>query len=185
MSRHLVPECRQIFGSKFNAAVVVREPMARLRSQLALFDDFAGVHAWDVEYVDAVMARAQVSLPANSYENRLFVHAANMLNAVLEEGNVGKIYRCEDLTTSCDVLGGFIEEITRGMVSASSQWLESAVQFKRVNVHSGSKRIELADWQADTVRRVVDPRAWEIYESLGYPSPDFVTGSTSRQTVAV
>ena len=37
VSRHLVPECRRSFGETFNAAVVVREPISRLHSQLASF----------------------------------------------------------------------------------------------------------------------------------------------------
>ena len=36
VSRHLVSECRRTFGDKFNAAVVVREPISRIYSQLAL-----------------------------------------------------------------------------------------------------------------------------------------------------
>ena len=185
MSRHLIPECRRIFGQKFNAAVVVREPMQRLRSQMALYRDFEGMRAWNVDYLAGVIARAQVSLPEDTYENRLFVHAVNMLNAVLEEREVGSIYRCEDLTSSGDALGGFVEEITRGKVSPSGEWLESAVQFQRVNVHAGGGRLDLNEWQAEVMRKVVDPRAWEVYESLGYLRPDFISGSRSRQTNGV
>jgi len=176
-SRHLVPECRRTFGEKFNAVVLVREPIARLRSQLALYQDFLPLQIWDVEYVDAVLTRAGITVGPEDYESRLFVHAANMLNAVLDERDVGKIYRSEDLTSKGEFLGEFMEEITRGQVSPDSAWLESAIQTKKVNVHAGRNlRRELDDWQIDVVRKVVDPRAWDMYESLGYARPDFAAG---------
>ena len=47
-----------------------------------------------------------------------------------------------------------------------------------MNVHSGlHPRREFDDWQIEVIRRVVDPRAWEVYESLGYARPEFVAGS--------
>lgn len=174
VSRHLVPECRRSFGDKFNSAVVVRDPISRVHSQLALYQDFEGLRAWNVDYLDAVLSRTGIVVAPEDYESRLFVHAANMLNAVLDERDVGKIYRSEDLTSDSQVLGEFIEEITRGKVSPSSQWLESEIRTKRVNVHSAQRsRREFGDWQIDVIRKVVDPRAWEVYESLGYARPEF------------
>ena len=38
-------------------------------------------------------------------------------------------------------------------------------------------RRELNDWQIDVIRKVVDPRAWEMYEALGYARPEFAAGS--------
>jgi hypothetical protein len=177
MSRHLVPECRGMFGQQFNSAVVVREPISRLRSMVALYDDFQECRVLDTGYVDGILSRTGITVPPEDYRSRVFVHAANMLNAILDEGEVGKIYRCEDLTTNCQVLGKFVEEITRGKVSPDSAWLESAIHTKKVNVHAGQHaRRELDDWQIDVVRKVVDPRAWELYESLGYARPEFAAG---------
>jgi hypothetical protein len=42
---------------------------------------------------------------ANSKETRMFVHAANMLNAVTEEISYGTIYKAEGLTTDANILG--------------------------------------------------------------------------------
>ena len=174
VSRHLVPECRRSFGENFTAAVVVREPIARVHSQLALYRDFEGLRAWNVDYVDAILASKEIAVPPGDYESRLFVHAANMLNAVLEEREVGTIYRAEDLTSDANVLGNFVEEITRGRVSPSAQWLESALQTRKVNVHARrDPGREFDDWQINVIRKVVDPRAWEVYESLGYARPEF------------
>lgn len=185
LSRHLVPECRRIFGNQFNAAVVVREPLARIRSQMALHRDFDGLQVFDLGYLDAILDRTGIALEPGDYQSRLFVHAVNMLNAVLEEREVGKIYRCEDLTSDTGVLGEFVDEITRGKVSPDSQWLNSAVKTKKVNVHAGRfPSRELDDWQIDVIRKVVDPRAWDLYESLGYARPEFAAdASASRRSI--
>jgi len=185
VSRHLVPECRRTFGDKFNAVVLLREPISRLHSQLALYRDFEGIKAWNLEYLDAVLARTGIVLAPGDYPSRLFVHAVNMLNAVLEEREVGTIYRAEDLTSNPDVLGAFVEEITRGCVSPTAEWLESALQTKKVNIHAGRHpRCELSDWQIGVIRKIVDPRAWEAYEALGYARPGFVTGNSTRYRTA-
>lgn len=186
MSRHLVPECHRTFGDKFNAAVVVREPISRLYSQLALYQDFEDLQIWDVAYLDAILSRTGIALAPGDYQSRLFVHAANMLNAILDERAAGRIYRSEDLTSNAQALGEFVEEITRAKVSPTSEWLQSALQIKKVNVHAGRHSgYKLDDWQIDVIRRVVDPRAWELYEALGYARPEFAAGAApSRQGAA-
>lgn len=180
MDRALIPECRRIFGKQFNAAVVVREPLSRIRSQISLHRDFEGVQTLDLHYLDAILERTGLLIEPGDYQSRLFVHAANMLNAVLDEREVGKIYRSEDLTSDTEVLGEFVEEITRGKVSPDSEWLKVALETKKVNVHAGRYPLrELDDWQIDVIRKVVDPRAWDIYESLGYVRPELTAGSAS------
>jgi hypothetical protein len=182
MSRHFVPDCRRAFGNKFNAVVVVREPIARVHSQLALYRDFEGLRAWDLDYLDPILSRAGITVPAGDYQSRQFVHAANMLNAILDEREVGQIYRSEDLTSDSDMLGELIEEITRGKISPTSDWLKSEIETKKVNVHAGRHpRRELGDWQMDVIRKIVDPRSWDLYESLGYSRPGFVNGSGCQQ----
>ncbi len=172
VSRHLIPECRRAFGKAFNAVVVVREPIIRLRSQLALFQRFPDPSVWNLEHVDEIVSRKGIVLPVDDLFHRSFVHGANMLNAILEEGAVGKIYRCEDLTRNPEILGDFLERITGNHVSPSAGWLHSAVQRKPMNVHAGNApHRSFDDWQIDVIRRVVDPRAWELYEALGYPRP--------------
>jgi len=72
VSRHLIPECRRSFGNRFNATVVVREPIPRLHSQLALFQQFAGVQAWNIDYVDGLMSRTGLTLLADDYPTQAF-----------------------------------------------------------------------------------------------------------------
>jgi hypothetical protein len=175
LGREHVPELRRALGEKFNAAVVVREPIARIHSQLALFEEFSAYNAWDLNYVEGVISASGVTLPADNYSHRYFVHAVNMLNAILDEQPVGKIYRSEDLTGSPKALGGFVEELTRGKVSPDAGYLQAAIGCKKVNVHAGNKsRRPLSDWQTDVVKKVVNPKSWDAYEALGYSRPDFV-----------
>lgn len=175
VSRHHVSELRETFGSQFNAAVVVRDPLPRIRSQMALFEAYSEHPVWDIGYVDAVIERCGVTLPRLDYPHKFFVHAANMLNAILEERRVGKIYRSEDLTTRPEALGEFVEEITRRKVCPADQWLRDTVRLERVNAHSASAAEEaLSDWQAEVIRKVVDPQSWELYRELGYSPPQFV-----------
>jgi hypothetical protein len=174
VSRHLIPECRRSFDDKFSVAVVVREPIRRIYSQLALFREAEGCEAWNLEGMDHVISRNRVTLDSNDYRSRLFVHAANMLNAILEEWAVGKIYRSEDLTRKPQVLGDFVERITGGKVSPEPGWLESAIEAGPINVHAGKSPQEcLEEWQIDVIRKVVAPRSWELYEELGYRRPEF------------
>jgi len=98
-----------------------------------------------------------------------------MLNAILEERDVGKIYRSEDLTRNPDVLGDFVEQITCGVVSPSREWLRSAIETEPINVRGqkyGPGRLN--DWQSDVIRKVVDPHSWELYEEIGYRRPEFL-----------
>lgn len=177
VSRHLIPECRRNFGDKFSATVVVREPMLRIYSQLALFREAEGFEPWNLEGMDCVMSGRGLTLDLNDYRSKFFVHAANMLNAILEEWDVGQIYRSEDLTQDPEVLGDFVERITGGKVSPGTEWLQSAIEAEPINVHAGKYPHELLDeWQSDVIRKVVDPRSWEVYEELGYPRPEFVRG---------
>jgi len=170
VSRDHIPELRRRLDDRFNAAVIVREPIVRLHSQLALFAQNEKDRSWDVGYVDDLISRTGIVLPADNYRCRLFVHAANMLNAILEERGVGRIYRSEDLTVCPETLGEFVEEITRGSVSPSPAWLRSAIETPRANQHAGPHQDrQFADWQVDVIRSVVDPRSWDIYEALGYP----------------
>jgi len=146
-----------------------------------LFERVASHKAWgDLEYVDGIIARTGVTLPPDDYGARFFVHAVNMLNAILEESAVGRIYCCEELAKNAETLGDFVEEITRGKVSPGSQWLHCVLQLPRVNGHAFQPR-RFSDWEADVIRRVVQPRAWELYQELGYPPVDFDSLSGVKQ----
>ncbi len=75
---------RETFGDQFACAVVVREPIARLRSQIALFKSNLHTRAWNVDYVQQFIDQGVV-LPVDNYENRLTLHAISMLNSIVTE----------------------------------------------------------------------------------------------------
>lgn len=175
VSRHHVAELRLAFGDKFNATVVIREPLPRLYSQLAIYHQYDQFPHWDLDYLEPLMSRTRVRLPSSSYACRFFVHAANMLNAIQDEIEIGKIYRAEDLTRHPEALGELVDEITGGKVRPSAEWLQEAVGLPKTNGHIQHRRQNsLEDWQREVVRKVVSEKSWELYNRLGYSTPEFV-----------
>lgn len=166
-----IPKLREAFGSRFNAVIVVREPIARLRSTMALYK-FRGLEAPEFSYAETLIE--QKNIHAKSEESKMFVHAADMLNVVTEEISHGTIYKAEDLTTNPNILAALTAEITGGQVGMNQEWLETCVGLKKVNAHAGGEVAALNDWQVDVVRRVVRPESWRIYQELGYGTPPFV-----------
>jgi hypothetical protein len=169
VSRHLIAGLRQSLGRRFNAAVVVREPISRLRSQLGLFAMYQKFQLWRIDYLEEVISAARITLPDDTYACRLFVHGVNMLNAIVDEQEVGRVYRAEDLTRRTDILGDFVEEITLGSVAPTAAWLRSSIDIPPVNRHARPVREPFRDWQIDVIHKVVNPRSWEKYAELGYP----------------
>lgn len=175
VSRETVPDLRAKLGERFNCAILVREPVARLRSQMALFDKWPVKSAWDVGYVQQFIDQG-VLLPEDNLVNRLFLHGANMLNNIIHEEPIAPIWRAEDLTGNAALLSRFIEELTRGYVPVEREWAKRMVHRPATNRHNspeGGLR-QWDTWQIDAINKVVEPRAWEIYEKLGYKKPDFV-----------
>lgn len=179
VSREHIPELREVFGRQFNSAVVVREPLARIRSHMGLLEHFDGREYWDLGYLDPILASRGIKLPSSSYRDRFFVHSANMLNAITEEIRVGKIFRAEDLTDSANALGGFIDEVTRGKVRPAGAWLRDALHTPAVNMHAAEFRLRLEDWHIDVIRRIVSPQSWDLYQSLGYRGFDVALSTAS------
>ena len=172
ISRHHVPAIRDAFGDHFRCAVLVRDPLPRIRSQLALFEAFRQFPAWDLEYIKETIDRHGIILPSEDPQDAMFVHAANMLNAIVEEQELGAVFRSEDITSSPDALADFINVLTNGKVCLDRDWLEQAVRQPRVSQHADdNSEWELDPWQFDALRKVVWPEAWEAYEKLGYANP--------------
>ncbi|HLK22277.1 MAG TPA: hypothetical protein VKT81_25195 [Bryobacteraceae bacterium] len=172
---------KQIAGLKallpgmFSSAVLVREPIARLRSQLALFDGMADQRFWNISYVDTMIDRLGLVLPNRDYHTKLFIHGACLLNAITEEAQDGKVFRQEDLTADPEVLRALIREVTAGKISPATGWCSDALQIRGVNPHDSSRRpLKFEEWQLNVLRRVVNPEAWKLYADLGYPTPGFL-----------
>jgi hypothetical protein len=175
ISLDAIPDLRAKLGDDFNCAILVREPLPRLRSQMALFETFPLKTAWNVGYVQEFIDQG-VRLPQDTILNRLFLHGVNMLNRIMLEKPVAPIWRSEDLTSDPAMLARFVEELTRGKVRVEPEWAENAIRKRPSNRHFGpnapAREFEL--WQIDALNKIVEPQAWRIYESLGYKVPDFV-----------
>lgn len=172
VSRTCIPAMRETFGDEFSAAVLVREPMSRLGSQLAHFEKFVATRSYEVGYVDGLIERHDLRLPTGSYEEKLFVHGVNMLNAIVDELHVGPIYRTEDVTADAAAFAEFARQVTAGAVAIEDAWVAQVVRMPRVNRHAKGP-LELEPWQLDTIRRLVSEDAWQAYAALGYEVPSF------------
>ena len=175
VSRETIPDLRAKLEDRFNCAILVREPMPRLQSQMALFENWPVKSAWNVDYVQKFLDQG-LRMPEDNVINRLFLHGANMLNSVIQEEPVAPIWRTEDLTGNAAMLSRFIEELTRGRVQVERGWAERIVVRPASNRHSApdASPRQFAAWQVDAINKIVEPRAWDIYEKLGYRTPDFV-----------
>jgi len=169
ISRYDVPAIREAFGDRFRSAVLVRDPMARLRSQLGLFARYAAVSSWDVDYLKGKFQNVVPILPSGSYEDWLFVHGVNMFNNILDEGSLaGPLIRMEDVTTKPSALIDLVEHLTAGHVKAPKEWAEAAVTSSATNRHATQGVTQFADWQKRVFEAVVEPRAIELHRELGY-----------------
>lgn len=171
-----VDDLRASLGNKFNCAILIREPLPRLRSQVALFESYLNSPfktAWEIDYVENFIDRG-VRLPQDNIGNRLFLHGVNMLNNIIKEETVASIWRCEDITSDSAALTRFVEELTRGHVQVEPEWAERAVCRPPTNSHcKANAQREFEAWQIEAIKKIVKPQAWWIYEKLGYNTPEF------------
>jgi hypothetical protein len=174
MDRRHLPELREAFGDALACAVLVRDPLPRVRSQMAVFDEFRGFSIWDLDPVTRLAEAAGVTLPPGDVRSRMFVHAANMLNAIVEEREVGPVFRTEDITSVPDRLAAFITTLTAGTVPLGREWLQGVIARPRTNRHHEGGEHEWTSWEIDVLRSVVRPEAWAAYVDLGYSRPSFV-----------
>ncbi len=188
VSRDSIADLQHHFGDNFRAAIVIREPIPRLLSQLALFDKFAKFRTWDIGHIDQVIRELELELPNESYETKLFVHGVTMLNAITEECEIAEVYRSEDLTSNATHLTGFASNLVGAKVELTHEWAEVCIRMRKVNSHRGqtSKTRSLQDWQLKVINKVVLPESWRLYEEYGYQTPEFVTakGSSNYQSAA-
>jgi hypothetical protein len=174
VSRHEIPTINAKLGDLFRCAILVREPMARLRSQCALFDQHSDGprKAWgDLDYLNPLIRSLGMDETSIPYKERLFVHGANLLNTITEEIDIGPVYRMEDLTTSGAALRALVDHLTGSVVKTSAEWAQAAIEMSPANVHA-RKAVPFTERQLDIVRRVVRPDAWQLYRNLGYDAPD-------------
>lgn len=171
VSRTEIPAIRQEFGDTFRAAVLVRDPLPRLRSQLALMARLGRHQNWDLGYVEASATQVGLDPTDWSYEDKLRFHAVNMLNSIVEEVETGPVYRIEDLGASDTTLLELFSHLTGGL-NVPSWWPAYVRTLKPVNSHTGKivdpRQLEIKE---EFLRLVVQPAAWDQYRRLGYACP--------------
>jgi hypothetical protein len=168
VSRDTLAALRKEFGDNFGCAVVVRDPLPRIRSQIALFESFNNKGWGDLSYIDAICEKKGLLSKSVSYEQRLFLHAANMLNAILEEREIAPVYRIEDLTSNPEALCSLVTNITNGKVFASIDWAQESIRRGRINAHIRNSAAAFDAWQRRALEMVVKLETWEAYKALGY-----------------
>jgi outer membrane murein-binding lipoprotein Lpp len=174
VSRDEIPAIRAALGDLFRCAILVREPMARLRSQNALFGEHSarsGKPWGELDYLNPLIRSLGMDDESIPYAERLFIHGANQLNAIIEEIGIGPVYRMEDLTTSVEALRALVDHLTGSVVKTSAEWARAAIDTSRANAHV-TTAAPFTERQLDIVRRVVRPDAWRFYRNLGYDAPD-------------
>jgi hypothetical protein len=171
VARTDIPEIEKKYGDRFRAAVLVRDPLPRLHSQLGLFRRYAQFGGWDLTYLQAMFPELVRSLPTGSYDELLFLHGVNMLNAIVDEVSVGPIFRMEDITANPQSLSAMVDHLTGGVVVATEYWLNSSVDSGPTNPHS-KVASDFSGWQVDVIRGTVRPDSIEAYRRLGYDVSD-------------
>lgn len=175
LTRRDIPVLRSTFGDRLSTAVVVREPIARLRTTLAHFERSGTAHderyrASVADYIDGVIDAAGITLPGEDFEHKLFVHAVNMLNAIVDERHLGPVYRAEDVTGDHSVFVDLVGHLSGGRVAPHPAWVERTLAMRPVNTHD-PRDLRLEPWQTDVLESVVTSEAWDAYAELGYPPP--------------
>ncbi len=169
VSRHTIPALKQEFGPRFAAAVLVRDPLPRMRSQLALMDRLRVHEGWDVGHVDTMARQCGLDPTGWTYPDRLQFHAANMLNAIVEEVTVGPVFRIEDVSRKPESLHALLNHLSGGELACPSWWIEHVLRLKPLNSHTGtlSPAVPL-QVSPQLLRTVLRPEAAALYEQLGY-----------------
>ncbi len=170
VSRHEVPALSAALGERFQAVIVVRDPVSRLLSQFALFDRYADLESWgDLSYLAPLIRETGYDPEAFDYRKKLTFHGANMLNTILEERHIAPIFRSEDLTSTPESLLSLVDHISSGTVPRRADWAARTVRSNPENRRA--KRNEISAFEEDVIRKVVKDEAWAIYEELGYGCP--------------
>jgi hypothetical protein len=175
--RRTIPLVQEAYGDWFRCAVLVREPVSRYRSQLALFRRHLERHSssetaarrWNVKYVMEYARSVGVDRDEDDYAGWLVAHGANMLNAILDERALAPVIRMEDLVSSPSSLLELTSLLTGGSVEADADWAAEATSGPARSAHAADGDA-LTDEELEVARRIVRPEAWQAYRELGYPA---------------
>ncbi len=170
LNRSEVATLKTALGDYFRHAVVVREPLARLRSALAHYhrSNFVG---WDLTYLETKMREAGYDWDSLSLAERMTLLAVNNLDSARFEIEVGPFYRMEDLVQNPSALTDLVQHLSAGALGNSGGWAERVIGEGARNSHSMRASIELTEFAMEALDRLVSPQSWAIYGELGYTKP--------------
>ena len=167
ISRDEVRQLRTRNFKNFHAVVLTRAPRARLASQLSLFRKLRHLKKYDVQYIPALVDELNLPVPDLSYETLLDVHGINMLNSIIEEAELGQVFRLEDLSTSSLALSTLLHTISGGAIcELPDVRIDSTESI--LNAHHHGQESVFESWHRDVFEAVVSPVALKIYAHLGY-----------------
>jgi len=169
--RDAIPELQNIYGEAFRSAVLVRAPYPRLLSMLATVRFNKGLDN-DYSYIDGLAERLNLGVGQLPWDRRMFIHAVNMLNAIVDEKKYASemIFRMEDLTSTPDSLFRLVEHISADTIQPDEKWLAEAVRIPPAHshrVHYG-KEIILTDEEREMISAILSDEAVRAYEHLNY-----------------
>lgn len=174
-----VPTLRALFGSRFHAAAITRDPIARLRSVLSHhLSDHVMEKAkpdWSADAPEVQEVFKAYDLPEQSYETYTFARCTRLINSVINERRLARVFRFEDVTKDTDTLFDLFRCITHGKFN-DRDWIEQASKIKPTNSHvkKMKQKLEFEPWQQDALKQIVFKDAWDAYAQLGYELPSYV-----------
>lgn len=184
IARTSVRRLRDFLGDNFQAAVLVRDPAPRLRSQIGLFEQNGyDEQGWPgLDYIKTMHWYERVAEIIDEPRKKFFAHGANCLNAIGEEVEVGPVFRSEDLTTDPVEFTRFVAHLSGETIRLPMEQAESIVRMSPIHSHQRSKPgAGLQTWQLRIIRAVVSACSWKLYEQLGYDIPEEWRDARSKE----
>ena len=167
IDRYSVELLKSEFGDNIRFCVLVRDPIPRLRSQLAHYERLQFLPRSDISYLSKMYPELETIIPEKTYENYLFAHACNMLNALVDEVKVGPIFRMEDIVSSAADLQKMVHFISHGM-TVELELLERLQKSSRSNSRSHKFAGRFTPWHLECLDYVVASEVRKMYADLGY-----------------
>jgi hypothetical protein len=171
IGKEAVYEIKTKFRDRFRCAVLIRDPMARFRSALALYAISGHTRGWgDLSHLTDLVK--SVPIPEDTYENRLAIQGMTLLNSIGIERTLGPVVRQEDVTSDPVALQQLVFDLTD--IEADLEWALETVKRPAAQAHSSTARVEIRDWHREALKKIVTPQSWALYEEYGYPKPYFL-----------
>ncbi len=168
VDREELPYLRKVLGKNFRDAVLVRDPLKRLKSMCYCLRRLKGGYS-DYSYIEELIESNKLKLKNYSMNEILFVHAVNMLNAIIEETQLSsRIEKIEDLTEDKNKFIEFIDYLSDGGIILDEHWVSQVFSIPKINSHIGDREITFDNHEIEIMNRVIKPEAIKLYENLGY-----------------